>query len=316
MMPAALSIFLSLFSVLVPQKMWYPVSQPVTISIKSDKDVTLVLTDFSGKPIAAKGSADVAAGASVDVKAIFPDIAGNGAWILYAVPKGSAPATGTPKDFLGTPVVIETLANIKAAGGEPMVIHIVPLQYAKMTTDAGPITMIFYYDAAPHTADSFLTLASQGFFDGLTFHRIVPGFVIQGGDPAGTGTGGPGYHIDAEFNDRAHVEGALSMARNGDPAEADGTTMPRPQWANSAGTQFFICLDYSHTKSLDGKYTVFGKVIDGFDPAVKKIASANLSDPQNGKPETPQVIQKVEVFKVTAANNPYANLKEEKIAAQ
>ena len=91
-----------------------------------------------------------------------------------------------------------------------------------------------------------LALAKTGFYDDLTFHRIIPGFVIQGGCPEGTGTGGPGYKVDAEFNDRKHEEGVLSMARAADP--------------NSAGSQFFVCL--GEIPHLDGQYTVFGKALD------------------------------------------------------
>jgi cyclophilin family peptidyl-prolyl cis-trans isomerase len=83
--------------------------------------------------------------------------------------------------------------------------------------------------------------------------------------------------------------------------------MPRPEFANSAGSQFFICLDYSHTKQLDGRYTVFGKVVDGMD-AVKKIAATPIADEQTGKPATPQIIQKVEVFPVTPGHNPYSQI--------
>jgi len=122
-----------------------------------------------------------------------------------------------------------------------MVTKVEPLRYVMMTTKQGPIKMAFYYDVAPNTVNSFLTLSEQGYFNGLLFHRIVKDFVIQGGDPKGDGSGGPGYNLEAEFNDRLHTEGVLSMARASEP--------------NSAGSQFFICLDYGHTKSLDHQYT-------------------------------------------------------------
>ncbi len=296
---AAVSLFSILFSVLVPQKMWYPPSQPLTVTIKSDKPVTLELTDFSGKVIAPKTSADVNAGASVDVKSIFPDTADPGAYVLYALEKGSA-ATSLPKDFLGTPLVIEVAAMQGEHPDLAVVTHVVPLQYAVIKTEAGPITAVFYYDVAPHTVDNFLQLASEGFYDGLLFHRVVPGFVIQGGDPLGAdpdraGTGGPGYMIGAEFSNRPHVEGVLSMARSDDP--------------NSAGSQFFICLNYDNTRQLDHKYTAFGKVISGMD-AVNKIAMAKR-DQTNNRPETPQVITKVDVLPVTAKNDPYTQIMSE-----
>jgi cyclophilin family peptidyl-prolyl cis-trans isomerase len=297
MVSSAVTLFTLLFSVLVPQKMWYAPSQPLTVTNKSDRDVTLELTDFSGKAIAAKGSADAAASQSVDLKNVFPDTSNPGTFVLYALAKGSSSSqAGPPKDFLGTPLVIEVLPQMQqpqAAG----VTHVLPLQYAVMTTDAGALTEAFYYDSAPHTVDNFLTLASGGYFDGSLFHRVVPGFVIQGGSPLGDdpdpnkrSAGGPGFTINDEFSDRPHLEGVLSMANTGQP--------------NSAGSQFFICLDYAHTKQLDQKYTVFGRVVQGMD-AVNSIGSAKV----NGElPEHPAAITKVEVFPVTAQKNPYASI--------
>jgi peptidyl-prolyl cis-trans isomerase B (cyclophilin B) len=248
--------------------------------------------------IPAKGTADVSAKATADVKTIFPETASTGTYVLYALAKGAAfsPA-GPPKDFLGTPLVIEVLANKEMNSDSAMVTHVVPLQYAMMQTDSGPLTEVFYYDVAPHTVEGFLQLASGRFYDGLMFHRIIPGFMIQGGDPDGddlarAGSGGPGYMTGAEFNDRPHLEGVLSMARAEDP--------------NSAGSQFFICLDYAQTQQLDHKYTAFGRVVDGMD-AVKKIASVK-TDPTNNRPEHPPVITKVDVLPVTAQNNPYAKM--------
>jgi peptidyl-prolyl cis-trans isomerase B (cyclophilin B) len=298
----ALAIF---FSVLVPQKMWFAPSQPLLVTDKSSQDVALIMTDFSGKPQAAKGPAVLKAGATVDVKNLFPTGDTVGTWILYAVPTGSPSlaAATVPKDFLGTPLVIEVLQDPSSDG--PQVTRVVPLEYTVMQTDAGTMKMIFYYDAAPHTVDTFLTLSAEGFYDGLTFHRIVPDFVIQGGDPLATGTGGPGFHLDAEFSGRPHLEGVLSMARNGDPDENPQTgTMPRPQYANSAGSQFFICLDYRNTQQLDHYYTAFGQVVEGFDVA-QKIGKSPLIDPQNGTPRVPTVIQSVKVYAVTAAEDPY-----------
>ena len=116
-------------------------------------------------------------------------------------------------------------------------------------TNKGVIKCELYPRLAPKHVNSFVFLACQGYFDGLTFHRYVPGFVIQGGDPRGDGTGGPGYRLPAEFNATKHVPGVLSMARTNDP--------------NSAGSQFFIMLG-THPH-LDGQYTVFGKVTEGMD---------------------------------------------------
>lgn len=124
-------------------------------------------------------------------------------------------------------------------------------------TSEGDITAELWNDVAPNHVDNFVKLTKENFYDGLNFHRVVPGFVIQGGCPKGDGTGGPGYTIDAEFNDREHHPGTLSMARAADP--------------NSAGSQFFICLTRENCKHLDGQYTGFGQVTDGMD-VVEKIA--------------------------------------------
>lgn len=118
----------------------------------------------------------------------------------------------------------------------------------------GKIVIELYADSAPKTVQNFVKLTREGFYDGLTFHRVIPNFVAQGGDPLGNGTGDPGYTIPAEFNDRPHVTGAVAMARSTDP--------------NSAGSQFYICL--APQPSLDRNYTVFGQVIEGMD-VVKQI---------------------------------------------
>jgi len=118
-----------------------------------------------------------------------------------------------------------------------------------MVTDKGTVKFVLYLDDAPITAGNFVELAESGFFDGLMFHRVEPGFVVQGGDPDGNGTGGPGYRLKAEFNSRPHVRGTLAMARSSDP--------------NSAGSQFYICL--ADARFLDGDYTVFGEMTEGFD---------------------------------------------------
>ena len=123
-------------------------------------------------------------------------------------------------------------------------------QTAEITMEKGGIIKIeFFPDDAPKTVENFITLAKKGYYDGLTFHRVEPGFVVQGGDPKGDGTGGPGYKIKAEFNKQQHVRGVVAMARSQDP--------------DSAGSQFYITLAPAHF--LDGKYTVFGKVTSGMN---------------------------------------------------
>jgi peptidylprolyl isomerase/peptidyl-prolyl cis-trans isomerase B (cyclophilin B) len=113
----------------------------------------------------------------------------------------------------------------------------------------GEIRLEFYPADAPKTVENFVTLATKGFYNGLNFHRVVADFVVQGGCPKGTGTGGPGYQIKAEFNQQKHVRGTVAMARSQDP--------------DSAGSQFYIC--YGSTPHLDGQYTVFGHVVSGME---------------------------------------------------
>jgi peptidylprolyl isomerase/peptidyl-prolyl cis-trans isomerase B (cyclophilin B) len=123
-------------------------------------------------------------------------------------------------------------------------------QTAVITLETGAeIRIEFYSQDAPKTVENFVTLARKGFYDGLSFHRVVPGFVVQGGDPKGNGTGGPGYQIKAEFSQRKHVRGTLAMARSQDP--------------DSAGSQFYIT--YGPQPHLDGSYTVFGQVVSGME---------------------------------------------------
>jgi peptidyl-prolyl cis-trans isomerase B (cyclophilin B) len=120
---------------------------------------------------------------------------------------------------------------------------------ARIHTAKGDIVFSFYPDDAPQHAAAFIKLARAGFYDGLAFHRVEPGFVIQGGDPDGNGTGGPGYQMDAEFNKNPHIAGTVAMARSSNP--------------NSAGSQFYICLD--DAPFLNNQYTVFGQTTAGQD---------------------------------------------------
>ncbi len=139
-----------------------------------------------------------------------------------------------------------------------------------------------YPDVAPNTVNNFISLVKKGFYNGLCFHRVIEGFMIQGGDPKGNGTGGPGYTIRGEFskngfkNDLKHKRGVISMARS---------MMP-----NSAGSQFFIM--HADAPHLDGQYAAFGRVIDGMD-VIDKIAEVNVD--YNDKPLRDQVIKTVTV---------------------
>ena len=123
-------------------------------------------------------------------------------------------------------------------------------QIGVITLDnGGEIRLEFYPADAPKTVENFVTLAKKGFYNGLTFHRVVPDFVVQGGCPKGNGTGGPGHTVPAEFNKQKHLRGTVAMARSQHP--------------DSAGSQFYIC--YGATPHLDGNYTVFGKVTSGME---------------------------------------------------
>lgn len=155
-----------------------------------------------------------------------------------------------------------------------------PNAYPQVTieTDKGRIVVELWNDVAPRHAENFLKLARKGFYDNLAFHRIIPGFVIQGGCPTGDGTGGPGWQVRAEFNDRQHEKGVLSMARSAHP--------------DSAGSQFFICLGRDHCAHLDKQYTAFGKVVEGLD-VVDAIAAVPV-DANSGRPKgTPPRMKKV-----------------------
>ena len=145
----------------------------------------------------------------------------------------------------------------------PMTIDLHRTYTATLTTSKGNLVVSLDANAAPQTVNNFVFLANQGFYDGLTFHRIEPGFVIQGGDPLGTGGGGPGYTVPAEIK-LPHVEGAIAMARLGDQVN------PKH---DSSGSQFYITL--AATPFLDGQYTVFGRVTKGMD-VVKRIVKGDV----------------------------------------
>ncbi len=147
-------------------------------------------------------------------------------------------------------------------------------QFVTIQTDFGDMVLELYHDVAPGHADSFAARSAEGFYDGLTFHRIISGFMIQGGDPQGTGMGNAGYYLDAEFSDIKHLEGTLSMARS--------------QNVNSASCQFFICL--GPAGNLDGQYTVFGQLIKGYD-VLRKIGAVEVMAPPNNPREKSKPVE-------------------------
>jgi peptidyl-prolyl cis-trans isomerase B (cyclophilin B) len=147
---------------------------------------------------------------------------------------------------------------------------------ATMQTTEGPIVFELFDDAAPKTVENFRKLASDGFYDGLTFHRVIKDFMIQGGCPLGTGTGGPGYTFEDEFNEHKVVRGALAMANAG---------------PNTNGSQFFI-VTTAAAPWLDGKHTVFGQVTDGID-VVDKLE--NVETDAGDRPNEPIGISSIEL---------------------
>jgi len=149
---------------------------------------------------------------------------------------------------------------------------------AVIETSMGKIKVELYESEAPVTVENFISLAKSGFYDGLTFHRVIKGFVIQGGDPRGDGTGGSKKRIPLETNKNlTHVDGALAMARSADP--------------NSASSQFYICDGPQHR--LDGNYAVFGRVVEGMD-VVRKIASVPTD--ADDRPLKPVIIEHIKVL--------------------
>ena len=174
--------------------------------------------------------------------------------------------------FAGTCLV---MGSSHAASGHPK---------ATLETSKGKIVIELYNDKAPKTVENFVTLTNKGFYNGLVFHRVIPGFMIQGGDPSGDGTGGPGYTFDDEFSDDLHHDGAgvVSMANRG---------------PDTNGSQFFITLDA--TPWLDGKHTIFGRVVEGED-IVAQIGAVERDE--NDRPKTAVTIKRVSIQEAALRN--------------
>ncbi len=178
--------------------------------------------------------------------------------------------------------------NIENSNSDSELVQIVAIKGTPIVTmnikDYGTVKLELYPEKAPNTVNNFIELANSGFYDGLTFHRVIDGFMIQGGDPTGTGLGGVDYSITGEFtqngweNDLSHEQGVISMARTQDP--------------NSAGSQFFIVSGESGATYLDEQYAGFGKVIEGLD-IIDKIQKVETND--NDKPVTDVVIESIKV---------------------
>ena len=150
------------------------------------------------------------------------------------------------------------------------------MSHATLTTNVGAISVELFDDAAPATTANFKKLAADGFYDGVIFHRVIPDFMVQGGDPTGTGTGGPGYTFEDEFNDHKIVRGALAMANAG---------------PNTNGSQFFI-VTTDAAPWLDGKHTVFGRITSGQDVA-DRISAVDRD--ARDRPVEPVVIESLAI---------------------
>jgi cyclophilin family peptidyl-prolyl cis-trans isomerase len=170
-------------------------------------------------------------------------------------PAAEAPSSASPAPSSSSTSTVENKQEKKMAVDLSTDSNGLSKSTVVITTTKGVIKYKFYSKDAPKTVARMVELIQQGFYNGLTFHRVVPGFVIQGGDPSGNGTGGSGQKLPAEFNERRHVEGTVAMARAADP--------------NSADSQFYISL--GRHPHLDRSYTVFGQVTEGQD-AAKQIS--------------------------------------------
>jgi len=193
--------------------------------------------------------------------------------------------------LIASALVATTVAEEKKKENTPMNSS---NEVAVIKTNEGEMVVQFWTDAAPNTIENFKKLARQGFYDGTIFHRIVKGFMIQGGDPNSKdpakestyGAGDPGYRIKAEFNNHSHDRGVISMARGPDP--------------DSAGSQFFICL--APVRRLDGQYTTFGKLIRGVD-VLEKIGDTPVERNAQGEVSKPTKRVVIESVKIVPTNS-------------
>jgi peptidyl-prolyl cis-trans isomerase B (cyclophilin B) len=201
------------------------------------------------------------------------------------------PQIGMKSILINLLAAVLAVASVNAEEQKPMSSA---NEVAVIRTSEGEMVAEFWPEVAPNTVENFKKLARSGFYDGTAFHRIVKGFMIQGGDPltkdpakeSRYGTGDPGYKIKAEFNDRSHERGVLSMARSSDP--------------DSAGSQFFICL--ANVSRLDHQYTTFGKIIKG-DDVLGKIGDTEVTTGDSGERSKPTKRVTVESIKIVPADS-------------
>jgi peptidyl-prolyl cis-trans isomerase B (cyclophilin B) len=245
-----------------PVRLYFQPDFPVMIQANEPgvASVKLLLMDPSNQQVAA-GEAKVVGG-QFDLAAVFPQIWQGRTLFVQAVD-----AQGVAQ---GSSLVVAPLRGPQKMGqGAPEALRIYVEQRAVLTTSEGEIVIAFSPEHAPNTVKNFMDLVAGGFYTNVPFHRVIPEFVIQGGDPTGTGTGGPGHHIDLEASSKLHQPGTLSMARSREP--------------DSAGSQFFICLTRERCQHLDKQYAAFGDVVSGME-AVARIAAVPLVDEASGRP--------------------------------
>jgi len=241
-------------------------------TVQTEQGDSLKVAPLGGAPLTPAGKLTPNAEGYADLAAIYPQMRKGGAFIvtvpgaqplvvntIYNPGRGPNEIKQIAQDpqFLAIP---EAQKKKILRQFEPTVTTVAPLEYAVISTSAGDITVTFAYDKAPYTINNFVTLAKGGFYNNSAFHRIMKGFMAQGGDsmamdPEMAGTGGPGHQIMAEFSDMKHERGVLSMARSQDP--------------NSAGSQFFLM--HQANAGLDGQYTAFGRITSGIE-VVDKLA--------------------------------------------
>ncbi len=293
-------------ALLAPERLYYQPNQPVPIKLEAAalkqaeyKDFAkLLLLDPDGKKLAEAAFDPARITGTFDLAALMPAIWTGGTCYLQPADKAGKPigaplvivpltdpapqfvAVQTTED--GQPVY---LGQARPRPAKPEKIHGLRIYVEKraiLTTTEGDITLAFSPEHAPNHVTNFMHLVDGGFYTNVPFHRVLPGFVIQGGDPTGTGEGGPGYWVQRESNPKLHHPGTLSMARSGYP--------------DSAGSQFFICLE--RKTHLDKGYTAFGDVVEGME-AVKKIGATPLSDPKAGSPVKAPILKSAKLVLAT-----------------
>lgn len=288
---------------LTASRTYIPPGAPLLVKVNSSAPLQLVLADFIGATVS---RSDAVQPGMVDIRPLFATrLATPGTYVLYAVPTDADHLTG----FVGTPLVVDVRTDARrGAPPGPMLYRFVPLQYAQFKTTAGDLTLCFYYDTAPNTVAAIEGLVAGGFYDGLDFFRVEKNFVVQTGDPRNNGTGGPGFFLDAEFSDRLHFRGVVSLARLTDPTEAPGIS-PRTEFANSGGSQFFICTNNDSGKQLNRRYTAFGRLVDD-TTVLDALANTPIEEgSRNFHPKFPPRVLSARLVDVTAGDDPYTRLR-------